>query len=124
MAASLWGLGAVLAFGAMAYFMAKRYGQQVSDSAYRRAQAQAEGLRESFAMQGKAPACVIVVSVERVYTQCSKAVVRSRLWDPAAQIARSELPSMGEIVEAITRGEIDGKAYDEAYPERLRQTIY
>lgn len=81
-------------------------------------------LRESFTMQGKVPACVIVVKVERVYTQCSKALVRSRLWDPATQIARSELPSMGEIVQAITRGEIDGKAYDADYPERLKQTIY
>ena len=36
----------------------------------------------------------------------------------------SELPSVGQIMEAITAGEIDGTEYDAAYPERLRTTIY
>jgi hypothetical protein len=81
-------------------------------------------LRESFIMQGKAPACVIVVTAERVYPQCPKALVRSKLWDPEGHIARSMLPSMGQIVEALTKGDFDGKAYDAAYPERLKQTIY
>lgn len=83
-----------------------------------------QALRESFTFAGKVPACVIVVAVERVYTQCQKAFVRSRLWDPATQISRSELPTMGEILEAIAQEGFDGKAYDAAYPERLRQTIY
>jgi PPOX class probable FMN-dependent enzyme len=81
-------------------------------------------LCQSFTMQGKAPACVIVIKAERVYPQCQKALVRSKLWDPAQHIARSELPSMGTMIEAATKGAFDGKSYDEAYPERLRQTIY
>ena len=56
----------------------------------------------SFAMQGKAPKSVLVVTAERVYFQCPKALVRSRLWAKEAQIARSELPSTGEILEALT----------------------
>lgn len=83
-----------------------------------------QALRESFIMQGKLPACVIVVTAERVYPQCPKALVRSKLWDPSVQIARSELPSMGKMIEALTKGGFDGKAYDAAYPERLKQTIY
>ena len=81
-------------------------------------------LRESFVMQGKAPACVIVVTAERVYPQCPKALVRSKLWDSEGHITRSMLPSMGQMVEALTKGDFDGKAYDAAYPERLKQTIY
>lgn len=81
-------------------------------------------LRESFAMQGKSPACVIVVTAERVYPQCQKAFVRSRLWDPATQIARSALPTMGQMLKAIAKDGFDGQAYDDAYPERLKQTIY
>jgi PPOX class probable FMN-dependent enzyme len=81
-------------------------------------------LCQSFTMQGKQPACVIVVTAERVYPQCSKALVRSKLWDPSQHIARSELPSMGSIIEAISKGDFDGKTYDAAYPERLKQTIY
>jgi PPOX class probable FMN-dependent enzyme len=81
-------------------------------------------LCESFAMQGKLPKCVLVVTAERIYFQCPKALVRSRLWSQDAQIARSELPSTGEILEAITNRAIDGAAYDAAYPKRLEETIY
>jgi uncharacterized protein len=81
-------------------------------------------LLKSFAMHGKLPRSVIAVTAERVYFQCPKALVRSRLWDPAAQVARSELPSTGEILEAITKGGIDGAEYDKAYPQRLKETIY
>ena len=78
----------------------------------------------SFAMRGNAPKSVLVVTAERVYFQCPKALVRSRLWSADAQIARSELPSTGEILQALSQGSIDGAAYDQAYPQRLRETIY
>jgi uncharacterized protein len=76
-----------------------------------------------FAMGDKVPRCIIEVTVETVFTQCQKALVRSKLWDPETQIARSELPTVGEIMTAITDGAFDGAAYDAAYPERLRRTI-
>src|SRR6185503_3898843 len=37
-------------------------------------------LLAQFAMQGKLPKSVLVVTAERVYFQCPKALVRSRLW--------------------------------------------
>ena len=83
-----------------------------------------QALRESFSMDGKLPTTVIIVTTTSVYTQCPKALIRSHLWDPARHREQSELPSVGEIMEAITAGEFDGKAYDAAYPERVRQTIY
>jgi PPOX class probable FMN-dependent enzyme len=81
-------------------------------------------LREGFAMQGKLPTTVIVVTTTSVYTQCPKALVRSHLWDADRHRDASELPSVGEIMEYITAGEFDGAAYDASYPERIRQTIY
>ena len=78
----------------------------------------------SFAERGNAPRTALVVSVDRIYFQCPKALVRSRLWSADAQIARSDLPSTGEILEALTKGGIDGAAYDAAYPKRLDETIY
>lgn len=78
----------------------------------------------SFAERGKAPTTVLVVTAERVYFQCPKALARSRLWSADAQIARSELPSTGEILQSLTKGSIDGTAYDAAYPRRLEETIY
>jgi uncharacterized protein len=78
----------------------------------------------SFAMQGKNPKCVIVITVDRAYTQCQKAIVRSKLWDPLLHVAKSELPTVGEMLQRLSPGEFDGKAYDAEYPERMKRTIY
>jgi PPOX class probable FMN-dependent enzyme len=78
----------------------------------------------SFDMNGKTPRSVIVVTVERVYFQCQKALARSRLWDPEARIERKELPSAGDILQKLSKNDFDGDAYDKNYPERLKKTIY
>lgn len=83
-----------------------------------------EELLKQFEMQGKLPRSVIRVTVGRIYFQCQKALARSKLWDPAAQIERKTLPSAGEIMSTLTKGEFDGKSYDAAYPERMKQTMY
>jgi PPOX class probable FMN-dependent enzyme len=81
-------------------------------------------LCESFAINGKAPRSIIRVTAERVYFQCQKALVRSRLWDPAAQVERSTLPTAGTIIEALAPEPFDGKTYDDNYPEYMKQVIY
>lgn len=81
-------------------------------------------LCESFAINGKAPRSIIRVTAERVYFQCQKALVRSRLWDPAAQVEHSTLPTAGTIIEALAPEPFDGKSYDENYPEYMKQVIY
>ncbi len=78
----------------------------------------------SFTMQGKVPTSVLVITVERVYFQCQKALVRSRLWSAEAQIPRSALPSTGQILEARSQGDFDGAEYDRGYPEHMKKTIY
>src|SRR4051794_35341865 len=40
-------------------------------------------LTAGFMINGRTPRCVLVVTVERAYFQCTKAIVRSKLWDPA-----------------------------------------
>lgn len=82
-------------------------------------------LLASFDMQGRLPRSVIVVHVERVYFQCSKALVRSRLWDPEAQVPRSELPSTGQMIKALINDPgFDARNYDENYPTHMAKTIY
>ncbi len=83
-----------------------------------------EALNRSFEMQGKWPRSVIVISVERVYFQCQKAIARSRLWDPAARVDRGELPSTGDMLQALSTIPFDGADYDANYPEHLKKTIY
>ncbi|MGL5117201.1 MAG: pyridoxamine 5'-phosphate oxidase family protein [Beijerinckiaceae bacterium] len=80
-------------------------------------------LRESFAMRGNPPTSVIVVEVERVYPQCQKALVRSRLWDESTHVPRESLPSIGEMMQALDAG-FDGATYEADYPARMAKTLY
>jgi PPOX class probable FMN-dependent enzyme len=81
-------------------------------------------LLDRFVMEGKPPKSVLRVTAERVYFQCPKALVRSHLWDPARHVVRSSLPSAGTILRDITAGRMGGEAYDQAYPQRLKETMY
>ena len=81
-------------------------------------------LCESFVFAGKLPRSVIVVTVDRVYFQCAKAIVRSRLWDPATQIDRKKLPTSGTILAGISKGAIGGPEHDRTAPDRMKATIY
>ena len=81
-------------------------------------------LCQSFEMQGKAPRCVIIVAVERVYFQCAKAIVRSKLWDPAMHVPRGKLASTGAMVAALTKGKVDAEAYDREAPARIKAQLY
>lgn len=81
-------------------------------------------LLASFAVEERAPRSVLVVRVESVYYQCAKSIVRSRLWDPAARIERSALPSTGTMQAAFTRGAVDAGEYDAALAERIRSQLY
>jgi len=75
-----------------------------------------------FAMQDKAPKCVLVVDVDTVYFQCARAIHRSNLWQPAN--GGAALPSPGMILQALTDGSMDGQTYDRDLPERQRNTLY
>jgi hypothetical protein len=70
-----------------------------------------ELLAES-AVGGKAPALGIVVEIEEAYTQCSKAFIRSDLWNPEKHVDRSELPSGGAILRELAGERVDPDEYD------------
>jgi PPOX class probable FMN-dependent enzyme len=82
------------------------------------------GLLESFAVDGKPPRSVIVITVDTVFFQCARAVLRSELWNPARHVPRGSLPSAGQILAALTNNEAGGEAYDKALPERQRTSLY
>ena len=67
---------------------------------------------------GKAPKLGIVVEIEEAYTQCSKALIRSELWNPERHIDRSELPSSGEILRSLNDPDFDAEGYDQERAER------
>ncbi|WP_458095894.1 pyridoxamine 5'-phosphate oxidase family protein [Roseomonas sp. WA12] len=81
-------------------------------------------LLESFAVEGKPPRSVIVVSVETVYFQCARAVIRARLWDPEARIAPGTLPTPGRILAALSEGTVGGEPYDSTWAARAKETMW
>jgi PPOX class probable FMN-dependent enzyme len=80
-------------------------------------------LLQSLALDGKPPACALWIHVEQVFFQCGKAMMRSALWQPQAAQAPAP-PSAGEILAAVSGGEIDPRQYDQEQPQRLRQSMY
>jgi PPOX class probable FMN-dependent enzyme len=64
------------------------------------------------AVDGKAPRLGILITIEQAYTQCSKALIRSDLWNPERHIDRSELPSGGEILRATSDPTLDPDKYE------------
>ena len=78
----------------------------------------------SFTMQGKPARSVLVITADRVYFQCQKALARSKLWNPDAQVPRSELPTAGQIIKGLSTETFDAESYDRNYPEHMKKTIY
>lgn len=79
-------------------------------------------LLQSFAVNGALPRCVVKVHVEAVYFQCGRAMLRSGLWDRTVE--RPAVPSAGEMLEALSGGEVGGPSYDLELPKRQRSTLY
>jgi hypothetical protein len=71
----------------------------------------------------KRPKSALVIRVEEAFLHCGKAMIRSRLWDPAAHVDRSALPSYGQMMKdqmeiADTAAEIEASVA-EGYRNRL-----
>lgn len=81
-------------------------------------------LLDSFAVEGKRPRSVIVLRVDSVYFQCARAIMRSELWNPARHRDPADLPSPGQILAALSEDRVGGEAYDRAWPDRARETLW
>ena len=84
----------------------------------------APDLLSSFAIEGKAPRSVIVMAVDAVYFQCTRALLRSELWNPARHVDSKTLPSAGQILAALSQNQVGGDDFDQAWPERARQAMW
>jgi PPOX class probable FMN-dependent enzyme len=81
-------------------------------------------LMARFAHKNKAPRSVLVIHIESVFFQCSRALIRSELWNSEKQLQRSALPSTGQMLAAVTDERIDAETYDRELPPRLKATLY
>ena len=64
------------------------------------------------AVEGKPARLGILVDIDEAYTQCSKAFLRSNLWDAQRFIDPSTMPTGGQIHRAIQGEAFDAEQYD------------
>lgn len=67
-----------------------------------------------FADTPKAPITAIKVTVEEAFLHCAKSLMRSKLWDPASQIDRKTLPTLGKMIKEQTSTDIPVGTQEEA----------
>lgn len=75
-----------------------------------------------FERKGLTPRSVILISISEIYFQCSRALMRSGLWKASDESA--DVPSAGEILAAVTEGEVGGTAYDAEWPDRAGKSMW
>jgi PPOX class probable FMN-dependent enzyme len=80
-------------------------------------------LRQRFAVDGKEPTTVIVVTVEQAYQHCPKALVRSDLWKASSAGRPKGAPTMGDFAAARSPG-TDSAAYDADLARRMPNELY
>ncbi|WP_305987179.1 pyridoxamine 5'-phosphate oxidase family protein [Roseibium sp. MMSF_3544] len=80
-------------------------------------------LLASFEKEDRQPRSVIVITIDAVYFQCARAIMRAGLWRPESRISDGDLPTPGAIMQEIKDG-FDGRAYDEAWPERAAKSMW
>jgi PPOX class probable FMN-dependent enzyme len=74
-----------------------------------------------FSDKGRAPRSVIVVTIAEVYSQCARALMRSKTWTSGDESAG--LPTVGQILAEIEEG-FDGAAYDTEWVGRAEKTMW
>jgi PPOX class probable FMN-dependent enzyme len=81
-------------------------------------------LLASFKIDGKAPRTVVIMTVDEIYFQCARAIVRSDLWNPDKRVDPKTLPTPGQILADMSENRVGGEKYDRAWPERARQSLW
>ena len=75
------------------------------------------------AVEDKPPLLGVLVDIDEAYTQCSKAFLRSQLWDPQRFVDPTTMPTGGQVQRAIHGQEFDAEQYDRERTERYGRRI-
>jgi len=82
-----------------------------------------EELLAPCAVEGKTPLLGMLVGIDEAYTQCSKAFLRSRLWDPQLHVDPASMPTGGQVHRAIQGEQFDAEKYDRERNERYSRRV-
>lgn len=81
-------------------------------------------LLDSLAVDGKTPRSVVIITIDEVYFQCARALIRSRIWDQSAHVDPKSLPTPGAILAEMSDGAEGGEKYDREWPDRAAKTMW
>lgn len=81
-------------------------------------------LLDSLKQEGKPPRSVIRIFIEEIYFQCARAMIRAGLWDEAARVDPSTLPTPGQILSVMSNNDVGGETYDKEWPERAAKSMW
>ena len=68
------------------------------------------------------PRSIIIIKVEEIYSQCARALMRSKIWQEDPNLAN--LPTIGDLLKDATEGEFDGATYDKKWSARAAKTMW
>ncbi len=77
----------------------------------------------SFEMDGRHPRSVTVITINEVYFQCARALMRAELWNPERFVDPKDLPTPGTLLKAA-KVDFDKETYDREWPERAARTMW
>lgn len=80
-------------------------------------------LLASMAVDGKEPQTAVIVEIDTMYFQCARAIKRAGLWDEAAKVDPTSLPTAGELLRSAVK-DFDGEAYDATLQKHQAETLY
>jgi uncharacterized protein len=75
------------------------------------------------AVEGKLPLLGVLVDIDEAYTQCSKAFLRSHLWDAQRFVDPATMPTGGQVHRAIQGEQFDAAQYDQQRAERYHRRV-
>jgi hypothetical protein len=75
------------------------------------------------AVEGKPPKLGVLVDIDEAYTQCSKAFLRSHLWDPQHFVDPATMPTGGQVRRAIQGEDFDADEFDKEREERYGRRV-
>jgi uncharacterized protein len=80
-----------------------------------------------FEVRGRLPKVVILVTVVEAFLHCSKALIRSRLWEEDAKADRKLLPTLGRMIADVVdqnTGAATVAEYDQRIERNAREELY
>ncbi|APO75036.1 pyridoxamine 5'-phosphate oxidase-like protein [Rhizobium etli 8C-3] len=82
-----------------------------------------EALLSSFEMDGKHPRTVVVITIDEVYFQCARALIRAQLWNPENFSDPAKLPTPGLMLKEAAE-DFDHETYDREWAGRAAKTMW